>query len=135
MRDLENLQEDSVKLDGEKAQALKVALKVADKEASEICQELHRAVELAESKFESLRNRLKPRLKTIMKGTDLEDVDVASVNFDLKHLEKHGVAFATVAKSDPVLAFLEMLKRSVTDGPSPFSDDMLIVEPVSPTRH
>ena len=138
MKKFQDYQTDTVIIDGDKAKTLKGMVTDMDKQAEKICQELNSAVDTAMQKFKDLERAYEPQIQGLLKGTDLEGADVANVDFEIQHLEKHNIAFARQTPKNPLQSFLDTLKSHIQNGPHTEKDgnEHIIVEDIdSRTRH
>jgi hypothetical protein len=130
MRKYSDFQEDATLLSGEQAELLKQTATRFDDDAERICQELHAALNAAQQKFKTLAEEYRPQFERVLAGTPLEGTNIDNVGFDMRHLDKHGIAFARARTKNPLEAFLEAIGQTVSDGPGAFEEDRIIVEPI-----
>jgi hypothetical protein len=125
----------AVLIEGEKATNLKSIVKGMDDAAKEICGELNAALKKAEEAFQRVNKSYEPHIGKLLEGTELNGTPIANVGFDLRHLEKYGIAFAKEQTKHPFERFIEALKGNVENGPTYQDDEKIIVEPVGATGH
>lgn len=126
MRKYEDEQQKGVVLfEGTQASTLKQLRTDMDLKADKICKDIHAAINAAEARFDELNAEYGPKFEAVLKTTELSNLGFSEVGFDYSKMEKHGVIFAKKV-TNPIEAFIELLRSGVQDGPNPSSDSIFI---------